>query len=69
MDPPKRCEAEGCKRKLALTTSSCKCKKYFCANHRHSEDHKCTFDYREEQTGVLNKTMSKSIVALKIDPI
>lgn len=69
MDPPKRCEAELCKRKLALTTGSCKCKKYFCAKHRVAEDHACTFDYREQQTATLNKTMSKSIVAQKVEPI
>lgn len=69
MDPPKRCEAENCKRKLALTTGSCKCKKYFCTKHSFAEDHKCTFNYREEHTATLNKTMSKSIVAPKVEPI
>ena len=69
MDPPKRCEAEDCKRKLALTTGSCKCKKYFCAKHGPAEDHNCTFDYRGEHMRELQKTMNKSIVAQKVDPI
>ena len=32
---PKRCQAPGCRQKIKLTDSACKCKSFFCGVHRH----------------------------------
>ena len=53
---PKTCEFEGCMRKLnILTEYQCKCKKCFCNQHRFFDDHKCTYDYKEEHRRELEK--------------
>lgn len=67
--PPPRCQFSGCKKKLTLTSSICKCKNYYCSSHRHSETHNCTFDYRAEQKSSLNRFMSTAIVAAKVESI
>jgi hypothetical protein len=64
------CELEGCKRKLKLTelTTPCKCSKAFCMKHRHAEEHRCTFNYREKGLLDLSKTLVK-IQAEKLEII
>jgi predicted nucleic acid binding AN1-type Zn finger protein len=64
-----RCEAEGCKKKLGLLGFACKCEKQFCAAHRASEVHKCTFDFQEQQKKDLLKYMSTAVRAEKIKAI
>lgn len=66
---PSRCQKEGCKKKLTLTSVSCKCKKFYCMSHRYETEHGCTFDYRNEQTKLLNKYMSTPIVSQKLEAI
>ena len=63
---PKRCEKEDCKCKLTLTSFPCKCQKYFCQKHQHSEEHQCSYDYRAEQKKELNKYMSSPVISAKI---
>jgi hypothetical protein len=36
-----------CKRKTLLTVT-CKCEKIVCFGCRHPDQHKCSFDYKEE---------------------
>ena len=55
----KRCNQEECKTKLALTDFDCKCGKRFCSKHRHSEIHKCQYDYRKEAQNNLTKQLVK----------
>ena len=43
-----RCQFEGCKKKLTITSFECSCSKKFCAIHRLPESHNCTFDYKKE---------------------
>ena len=69
MDPPKRCEKDLCKKKLTLTSTACKCKKYFCASHHYEDQHECTFDYKEQQKKDLQKYMSTALIASKIEAI
>jgi len=45
-----------CRKKVGLLGFSCRCGGMFCSNHRHSNDHNCTFDY---------KTYNKEILAEK----
>ena len=57
---PKRCQAAGCKQKIKLTDSACKCKSFFCGVHRHAELHDCTFDYRQNAATHLEKQLVKT---------
>lgn len=66
-NPPKRCQYDTCKCKLGLTSFGCKCGLYFCEKHRYSEEHSCTFDYKEEQKKELLKHMSSPVIAQKIE--
>ncbi len=43
---PKRCQMEGCRKKLPITAYDCRCEKRFCNLHSSSESHNCTFDYK-----------------------
>jgi predicted nucleic acid binding AN1-type Zn finger protein len=63
---PKRCMMENCKCKLKLTDYPCRCGKYFCGEHRLSEYHKCTFDYKALNKEFLLKTMSTPVIAEKV---
>lgn len=52
----KLCEFTGCQRKLnILTDYPCKCGKCFCNYHRFIDDHKCTYNYKEEHMKELAK--------------
>eukprot|EP00271_Cylindrocystis_brebissonii_P010431 TRINITY_DN26615_c0_g1_i1.p1 TRINITY_DN26615_c0_g1~~TRINITY_DN26615_c0_g1_i1.p1 ORF type:complete len:232 (-),score=55.67 TRINITY_DN26615_c0_g1_i1:706-1401(-) len=55
--PPNRCAA--CRKRVSLTGFKCRCEKVFCAMHRHSDSHGCTFDY---------KTLGRDAIA-KANPI
>ncbi|OAY71767.1 Zinc finger AN1 domain-containing stress-associated protein 15 [Ananas comosus] len=39
-----RCSA--CRKKVGLTSFRCRCGGLFCGRHRHSEAHRCSFDYK-----------------------
>ncbi|XP_054814373.1 zinc finger A20 and AN1 domain-containing stress-associated protein 8-like [Prosopis cineraria] len=41
---PSRCAT--CRKRVGLTGFSCKCGNLFCAMHRYSDKHDCSFDYR-----------------------
>ncbi len=45
-----------CRKKLGLTSFSCRCGNYYCTSHRLAEEHNCTFNYRENGRVELNKT-------------
>ena len=36
-----RCAMEGCRKKLRITDTKCRCEKIFCHKHRCAVDHKC----------------------------
>ncbi|KAF8398604.1 hypothetical protein HHK36_017535 [Tetracentron sinense] len=42
--PPNRCMA--CRKRVGMTGFKCRCDGIFCAVHRYSEKHDCSFDYR-----------------------
>lgn len=65
---PKRCCMEGCKKKLALTDFPCKCGKIHCTQHRASEVHNCTYDYKAVGKEQLTKAMP-NVTAKKVDVI
>ncbi|PSN38788.1 hypothetical protein C0J52_24638 [Blattella germanica] len=46
-----------CKKRLNITNVyTCRCEKLFCASHRYSELHNCTFDYKTEGRKILEQT-------------
>ena len=63
------CAHNGCTKKLALTSITCKCEKTFCTLHRYPTDHDCKFDFHLSAKEILLKTMSTPIVAEKFEKI
>jgi len=55
-DMATRCNFESCRTRLGLIPFDCKCGFKFCAMHRHSFDHDCTFDYKKD-ADELKKTL------------
>ncbi|XP_037801613.1 zinc finger A20 and AN1 domain-containing stress-associated protein 6-like [Penaeus monodon] len=43
----KKNKCQMCKKKVGLTGFTCRCGGLFCSVHRYSNEHHCTFDYRE----------------------
>ena len=66
-DPPKtqvntsRCFS--CNKKIGLLGFKCKCEFYFCATHRHSDTHSCSFDYKAQGKELL--TRANPVIAPK----
>ncbi|KAI5646866.1 AN1-like zinc finger domain-containing protein [Phthorimaea operculella] len=46
-DKKKKNRCNVCKKKVGLTGFECRCGGLFCAVHRYSDKHDCSFDYRE----------------------
>ena len=65
----RRCEFEGCRKKLALSDFPCRCKKTFCPNHRYESEHACIFDYQKEAKVQLEKTVIECKSAKMTDVI
>ncbi|KAF8821357.1 AN1 family Zinc finger domain-containing protein [Cardiosporidium cionae] len=57
-----------CSRKLGLLGLACRCGYTFCAQHLHSDMHRCTFDYKTLQREQLRKQNNK-VVAEKLDKL
>lgn len=43
-DSPNRCSS--CRKRVGLTGFNCRCGSLFCAVHRYSDKHDCSFDYQ-----------------------
>ena len=41
-----RCAHECCNKKLTVLKFTCKCEQTFCIKHKNSEDHMCTYDFK-----------------------
>ena len=55
-----RCGVASCNKKLSLTNNfECECKQFFCVKHKFSLDHNCTFDYKNKQREILQKSLQK----------
>ena len=57
-----------CNKKIGLMGFQCKCKYYFCAEHRYSDRHDCKFDYKQLGKNLLEKANPK-IISSKVDLI
>lgn len=60
-----QCNFDDCKRKIRILDFQlkCRCGNVYCPKHRHFNDHKCTFDYKNE------KIKLEKIIANKITKI
>ena len=65
----KRCNMEGCKKKLGLCALECKCKMKFCSSHFSSGSHNCTYDYHKQYRDRLEKSRGEKITFSKIDKL
>ncbi len=63
------CAMKDCKKKIRLgQETSCKCGLLFCLTHRYADQHRCTFDYRQEQQNKIKKE-NPEVIADKIRKI
>jgi predicted nucleic acid binding AN1-type Zn finger protein len=61
----KRCNLDGCRKRLGLLNYDCRCGNMYCDKHTSSSSHKCTFDYKEDH---LNK-LQKNNISVKFNKI
>lgn len=64
--PPNRCFS--CRKRVGLTSFKCRCGNVFCALHRYSDKHACSYDYRTAARDAIAKA-NPVIKADKIDKI
>lgn len=60
---PNRCHV--CRKKVGLTGFDCRCNGLFCGEHRYSDKHNCTFDYKTLGQEEIRKN-NPAVVAEKI---
>ncbi|GER38332.1 A20/AN1-like zinc finger family protein [Striga asiatica] len=41
-----RCSGSGCRKKVGLMGFRCRCGDVFCSEHRYSDRHECSYDYK-----------------------
>ncbi|XP_047982098.1 zinc finger A20 and AN1 domain-containing stress-associated protein 5-like [Salvia hispanica] len=41
-----RCSGSGCRKRIGLVGFRCRCGHMFCSEHRYSDRHDCSFDYK-----------------------
>ncbi|CAI9761372.1 unnamed protein product [Fraxinus pennsylvanica] len=41
-----RCSGTGCRKKIGLIGFRCRCGEVFCSEHRYSDRHDCSYDYK-----------------------
>lgn len=63
---PNRCST--CRKRVGLTGFSCRCGNLYCADHRYSDKHECSFDYRTAARDAISKA-NPVIKAEKLDKI
>jgi len=61
--PKNRCAL--CRQKVGLLGFTCKCEQLLCAQHRHADQHSCTFDYKAAERVRLEK-LNPKVVADKV---
>lgn len=64
----KKTRCHCCNKKVNLIGFSCRCGGNFCAEHRFSDSHNCTFDYQEENRRKLSEQLVK-IEGKKLDKL
>ncbi|XP_051141604.1 zinc finger A20 and AN1 domain-containing stress-associated protein 5-like [Andrographis paniculata] len=41
-----RCSGSGCRKRVGLIGFRCRCGEVFCSEHRYSDRHECSYDYK-----------------------
>ncbi|EPS66139.1 hypothetical protein M569_08638, partial [Genlisea aurea] len=41
-----RCSGSGCRKRVGLVGFRCRCGDLFCSEHRYSDRHDCSYDYK-----------------------
>jgi len=72
-EPPKKVQVNTsrcwtCNRKIGLLGFQCKCEYYFCSEHRYSDKHQCTFDFKAQGRQQLTKA-NPTIAPSKVEAI
>lgn len=57
-----------CSKKVGLLGFECSCKKTFCKNCRHAEQHQCSFDYAKAGKALLEKN-NPLVIGEKLEKI
>ncbi|CAL9052194.1 unnamed protein product, partial [Musa banksii] len=65
-EEPNRCSY--CKKRVGLTGFTCRCGNLFCAAHRYSDKHACSFDYLRANQDAIAKA-NPVVKAKKLDKI
>lgn len=65
-DSPNKCST--CRKRVGLTGFNCRCGSLFCAVHRYSDKHNCTFDYQAVGREAIAKA-NPVVKAAKLDKI
>ncbi|XVF19554.1 hypothetical protein REPUB_Repub11eG0121500 [Reevesia pubescens] len=63
---PNKCST--CKKRVGLTGFTCRCGNLFCAVHRYSDQHDCSFNYRCAARDAIAKA-NPILMASKLDKI
>ncbi|KAI5671445.1 hypothetical protein M9H77_11809 [Catharanthus roseus] len=63
---PNRCTS--CRKRVGLTGFNCRCGNVYCAMHRYSDKHDCSFDYRTAARDAIAKA-NPVVKAEKLDKI
>jgi len=56
-----KCDYTECAKKLKLVDLPCRCEKRFCSKHRYSQEHDCSFDYKQHGINILSLKLIKCI--------
>ena len=48
-----------CAKKIGIFSFYCKCKNFFCKNHKFSEKHNCSFNFQQFEKNILRKNNLK----------
>ena len=56
------CAFQDCTKKIKITDFACKCENFYCKIHKNPLNHKCSYDYKE------NNNKQKIIEDLKCKP-
>jgi predicted nucleic acid binding AN1-type Zn finger protein len=72
-EPPKKVQVNTsrcwtCNRKIGLLGFQCKCEYFFCSEHRYSDKHQCTFDFKAQGRQQLTKA-NPTIAPSKVEAI
>lgn len=62
-----KCSFNECKKRLSLVDESirCRCDHSFCAKHRDSARHNCTFNYKDMNREILTKKIDIDLTSEK----